>query len=425
MNRWGVCTVFALVATLAASSLSYAAQISLWPGAQISEIYDDNFHFTPISRKGDWVTTETLSGTVEAEAPHRSFFLTYQTLLIEVAHDAGADSFGKNHFVGLRDIEHLSANTDLYISDSFLVGSAVGGGFLTGANGPITAQLSESLLYKSTAISNNFSLDLISKWSEALTWSANLHQYLFVNSSNSNSGTTSMYSYGQGGAAAADYRIAGRLTAGLGYQFDDFRFSNGSLPTSDSNWPQVRMGWGANTPFIVTAQAGPIIFNSSSGTVGTVSSSSSGTTGTQSVSSKVKVDFGFVLNATYAARRWSIQASAAQIPGLSAGLAGAAIDRTFGLTGQYRFTRRMTGFVNSGYLDISGAGSYSRVITYTGGVAYEVNPAISLTGQYLGYRALLGGVSASSLVAAPGREAVANFFMFGVVLTPRPFKWSL
>ncbi len=413
-RRWGLFTVFALVATLAASSPSHAAQFWLWPGAQIAEIYDDNFHFTPIGRQGDWVTTELLSATLEAEAPRRSFFLTYQTLMFEAAHNPGADSFGKNHFVGLRDAEHLTANTDLYVTDSFLVGNAVGGGLLTGANGPITAQLSESLIYKSSAISNNFALDMISKYSEDLTWSANLHQYLLVDTSSGSSTTASEYNFGQGGAAAADYRIAGLLTAGLGYQFDDFRFSNTSLPTSEDNWPQLRIGWGVKTNFSITAQAGPIIYNSSAGTVGT-----------KSVSSKVTVDAGFLVAATYTARRWSIEATAGQTPGLSAGVSGAATDRIFGLLGQYRLTRQTTAFVNSGYLDISGSGSFSRIITYTAGLAYQVNPAISFTGQYLGYRALISGASASALVASPGSEAVANFFMFGVVLTPRPFRWSM
>ena len=253
---------------LAAARRADAVEVSLWPMAELDEFYDNNVKLTPTGRKGDFVTAESFGATLEASTAARDFFLTYQTRLLEYVSYPGLDRFGKDHAANLRDAEYLTPATTLTISDSLLVGNAVSNGILTNGATPIGTQLMQSLFYQSSTLSNDFSLDLSSRYSNSFTWTANIHQYVFttLSGSSASSSSSSGLFFDQGGSVGGLWDLPERFAGGFICQFDDFR-SNSSLPTTQTYWPQVKLAWGEGTPFSVLAQVGPIVSDSSAGSI--------------------------------------------------------------------------------------------------------------------------------------------------------------
>ncbi len=412
------CSVIVLV--LSISRVSRAAEFSLWPYAELDEAYDDNVKETSSNKKGDFLTVESLGATLEAETAERTFFLTYTTLMIEHASYSNEDSFGQDHYVGLQDTERLSASTTLSITNSFLVGNSVSGGFVTSGATPIGSQLLSSILYKSGTLSNTFAANLFSKFSDSFTWSANVHQNYF--STLSNTATTggvtgtaaSNQNFNQGGVLLGDWNLGERFTGGTSCDFEDYRFSNSEIPTTEVEWPQGRLGWGLGTPYSVLAQVGPIISESSSGTIGTVHQGA-----------ETKVDFGYLITAAYTDRRFKFSATAGQTPELSAGLGGFSTSQNYGALIQYKLSRRATLFANFGYIQFSGTGISTDVLTYTAGVSYRLAQMFTLSAQYLGYQTIGGTTGSSTIFAIPAGTTVTNIFLIGVIVTPLPLKWSM
>ena len=397
-----------------------AAEFSLWPYTEIDEAYDDNVKETSSNKKGDFLTVESLGATLEAETAARTFFLTYTTLMSEYVSYPGEDSFGQDHYVGLQDTERLSASTTLSISNSFLIGNSVGGGLVTTGATPIGSQLLSSILYKSGTLSNTFAVNLFSKFNDSLTWSVNIHQNYFSTLSNTPTaggvtGTAaSAQNFNQGAMLTGDWNLGERFTGGGTCDFEDYRFSNSDIPTTEAEWLQGRLGWGLGTPYSVLAQVGPII-----------SESSSGSTGTTHEAAQTKVDFGYLITASYTDRRLKFSATAGQTPELSAGLGGFSTSQGYGALIQYKLSRRATLFANFGYTKFSGTGVSTEVLSYTGGVSYRLAKMFTLTAQYLGYQTIGGGTSTSTIFAIPTGTTVTNIFMIGVIVAPLPLKWSM
>ncbi len=424
MRHVVICCGLAVMA-LAAARRVCAAEVSLWPMAELDEIYDSNVNLTPTNRKGDFVTAETFGATLEASTAARDFFLTYQTHLLEYASYPGHDRFGNNHFANLRDDEKLSPATTLSISDSLLVGNAVSGSILANGATPIGTQLMQSLFYRSSTLINYFGIDLFSRYSNSFTWTANIHQNLFATLSGpSSSSNGSKNFFDQGGALGGEWNFLERFAAGFGYQFEDFRSSAGDQPTAETNWPQFTMRWGEETPFSILAKVGPVISDSSSGSL--VTTSASGTLSTTSVPAKTKVDVGYLVNGNYRDRRLTVTASAAQQPGFGAGFTFATTVQTYGLLVSYKLSRRATVFVNSGYYTQSNAGVSEEVLSYTGGMTYRLNEYFTLSANYLGFQTKASGSAVvGTLVAVPGARTTVNLFQAGITFAPPPLKWRL
>ncbi len=419
-KTWRLFICMVTILMLPTARVARAAELSLWPYAEVDEAYDDNVKETSSNKKGDFLTVESFGATLEAETAARSFFLTYSTTMIEHASYSNEDSFGQNHYLGIQDTERLSANTTLSINNSFLVGNSIGGNFVTTGSTPIGSQLLSSILYRTTTLDNGFAANLFSKVSNSFSLIANVHQNFFSTLSNSvtSGGVTgsaaSKENFNQGGSLEGDWYLGERFTAGAVGDFEDFRFSNTEIPTTESEWLQARLGWGLGTPFYVLAQVGPIISESSSGTIGTTHQAA-----------QTKVDFGYLITASYKDRRLQFSAAAGQVPELSAGLGGYSTAQTYGALIQYKLSRRATLFANFGYVNFTGTGISTQVLTYTGGVSYRLAQMFSLTAQYLGYQTIGGGTSTSTAFAIPVGTTVTNIFMIGVIVTPLPLKWSM
>jgi hypothetical protein len=413
-----------VVMVLAAARLACAAEFSLWPMLEIDQIYDNNVDLTPTHRKGDFVTAETFGATLEAATATRDFFLTYQTYLLEYASYAGHDRFGNNHFANLRDDERLSPATSLSITDSLLVGNAVSNGILANGATPIGTQLMQSLFYRSSVLSNYFAMDVFSRYSDSFRWTANIHQGLFATlSSGSSSSSGNGIFFDQGTILGGEWDLPERFAAGFGYQFDDFRSSASGQPSAETNWPQIRMRWGDDTPFSFRAQVGPIISDSSSGSL--VTTDHSGNPKTTTVPAQTQVEVGYFVGGGYHDRRLTVTASAAQQPGFGAGFGFATNAQTYGVLVNYKLSRRATVFVNGGYYTQSQAGATEQALTYTGGINYRLNKYFTLSANYVGYQTKASGSAvAGTIVAVPGTRTTVNLFQVGVTFAPPPLKWG-
>lgn len=421
-----------VVVVLAWACCGWAAEISLWPMAELDEIYDNNVDLTPNNRKGDFVTAESFGATLEAATAARDIFLTYQTQLLEYASYPGHDSFGSSHFANLTDDEKLSPTTSLSISENLLVGNAASNGILINGAVPIGTQLMQSLFYQSSTLSNNIAINLFSNYNNSFRWTANVHQNLFStlsgSSSSSNKSGLSATSnssgdfFDQGGAWGGEWDLPERFAAGFGYQFEDFRSSAGNQPSADTNWPQFRARWGGDTPFSIRAQVGPVISYSSSGSF--VTTSPSGKLSVTNVPSQTAVQVGYLVSADYRGRRLSITASAAQQPEFGAGFAVATDAQSYGLLVSYKLSRRATVFFNGGYYTSSGNGISEDALTYTGGVSYRLNEYLTLSANYLGFQTKASGAAAAgTFVSVTGARTTTNLFQAGITFAPPPLKW--
>ncbi len=409
---------------LAAARRAGAVELSLWPQFELDEFYDNNVKLTPTNRKGDFVTAESFGATLEASTAARDFFLTYQTQLLEYVSYGGLDRFGKDHAANLRDAEYLTPATTLTISDSLLVGNAVSNGILTNGATPIGTQLMQSLFYQSSTLSNDLSLDLSSRYSNSFTWTGNIHQYTFttLSGSSASSSSNSGLFFDQGGSVGGLWDLPERFAAGFICQFDDFR-SNSSLPTTQTYWPQAKVEWGEGTPFSLLAQVGPVVSDSSAGSIATTTSS--GTAATTGEPAQTEVNVGYLVSGNYHNRRLAITASASQAPGFGAGFAGFATEQSYGLLASYKLSRRATAFVNGGYYTISGTGVSANVLTYTAGLTYRLNEYFMLSANYLGFQTKASGSAVGTLVAVPGKTSTVNLLQAGITFAPPAFKWRL
>lgn len=408
--------LIALMAALfiTAPAAGRAMEISLFPAAELDQLYNSNVGVTSSNQQGDWITAELVGARLEASSPNRDCFLNYSTVFAENAWYQNLDRFGRDQNVQLNDSEHLSMTSSLNISDTFLRGNAASGQFYTGDAEPIGPQLMSALLYASTttAETNAFSANFRHVNSDLLAWSSEVHQNFFsTNSASTVSNVATGLSFDQGGSLSVDRPLGERFTIGAGYRFDDFRFSNG-VPSSESHMPMLRLGWGIGTPFTIAASAGPTIVSSSSGAIGATT-----------ISGATNVEPGFQLTANYAGERFTLQGSADEYSGLSAGFGGQTNNITASSLFQYKLTRRAVLFTNVGYFDFSGTGTNGYSFSYAAGASYRLTRQISLTAEYYGYRTLANGVTAGALVASPGQTVATNVLLFGVVFQAAPWKW--
>jgi hypothetical protein len=404
-----VAWILFLVLLLSARAVQ-ATEYSLWPQLRIAGTYDDNTNTTPTNLKGDFLSVQSPGTTLKASNVARDLYLTYQTLLLENASYSGKDRFFQDHYFNFQDNERLNPNTTLSINESFLLGNSIGGGVITNNTVPLGSQLLQSLLSNSSTMSSTFAATLVSRFSDSFSWNANINQTTFSLLSGS---PESKYNFSQGVAVAGDWNVGERFTVGTGYTFTDFRFSNSSTPTSEANMLAMRLGWGAGTPFSFLAQVGPVISQTSAGSIGKAA-----------VSSQTSVDVGFLITGAYTGRRLSLTGTFSQAPGLNNGLAGAGIAQNYVTLVQYKLSRRATIFANGGYNSTEGASNSSRVIAVTAGLSYLLNENLSLSFNYVGYSSIADGVGASALVRVPGSESVTNLFIIGVTLHPDPLRWK-
>src|SRR5262249_52182398 len=334
---------------------------------------------------------------------------TYQTMMLTYLNYSNEDRFFNDNYFLLSDLERLGKDTTLTISDSLLMGNAVSSGLMTNGPLPVGPQFMQALLNPSTTTNNNFSVQYATKFSNTFHFSATAFQNFFIGASNS----VSKYSFSQGAILSTDRLIGQRVTVGFSYQFGDYRFSANNVPTTDTHWPQLTLGWGVGTPFSVLAQVGPVIASSSSGIIGSTPQPA-----------RTTVNAGWALTGSYTGRRLTGSASLGQQPSLSTGLGGFATAQNYTATIQYKLTRSATVYANGGYYQADGTGFSNKVVSYGAGISYRLGRVVALTAGFVGYQTQINGVSPASVGGATQGTTNTKMALMGLIFTPEAFRWN-
>lgn len=357
--------------------------VELWPLLDLSAQYTDNLLLAP-KAKSDEVATLVGGGSLALDNPQRRLTLDYLTDGQLYAEHANLDRLAKDHYVGLHDEEALSETSKLSISNTFLDGESVFGQALIGASG-LNLQLGEALLQRNYQ-TNSFDSRLHQGLGPLLFTDFDLHQNTFATSTGNSSLSTN-----QGAYASVYYRLDGRLWAGAGYDFEDFRFS--SQPRSDSCEPYLTLRSDLTRRIRLAAQAGPLVSASPSGT---------------------STDVGYAIAASYRAKYWNFDLGSSRAPGMTAGFGGAGINQSVYATSFYRLTRRTGLYAYAGYSEVSGSGARTEIQSFGTAVERRLSRAVSLYAQYLWFRS-----------ATPGSQsALTNSIVAGAKLYARPWHWS-
>ncbi|HVB80574.1 MAG TPA: hypothetical protein VNE82_11605 [Candidatus Binataceae bacterium] len=357
--------------------------VELWPLLDLSGQYTDNLLLAP-DAKSDEVATLVGGASLVLDNPHRRFQLDYLTDGQLYAEHTNFDRLAKDHYVGLHDEERLSETSRLSISDTFLDGQSVFGQTLIGSSG-LNLQLGEALLQRNYQ-TNSFEGQLHQDLGASLFADFDLHQNTFATSTGSSSLSTN-----QGAYETVYYRLSGRLSAGAGGDFEDFRFS--SQPRSDSGEPYLALRSDLTARIRLSAEAGPLISDTRSG---------------------ASIDAGYAIAASYRAKHWSFELASSRAPGMTAGFGGAGINQSVYTTSFYRLTRRTGLYAYGGYNEVTGDGARTEIQALGAGVEHRLNRALSLYVQYLWFRS-----------ATPGSStALTNSITVGARLDARPWHWS-
>jgi hypothetical protein len=403
-------SLWVLALMLAVDSASaHSAEFSLMPQLTIQGAYDDNTELTPSERKQSVLMVEAPGATFEGSNSAREFYLTYETLLLEHATSTQKNRLFRDNYFALHDLDKIGVNTRLSVDESVLLGNSLGGGIITNDDIPLGPQVMQTLLSNSNTLGSSFALNLQSHYGTSVSWSASVTQTTFSILSNN---PDSKYNFAEGASLNVDWNLRERLFAGLGYTFDDFRFSDQAMPTTEAHTIALRLGWGAGTPLSIIAQVGPVIAQNSSGSVAQSTDSS-----------HFSIKPGYFLSGAYDTRRLSIAITCSQAPGLNSGLGGTAIAQTYTALAQYKITRRATVFSNAGYYATSGINGSSDVMAYSSGLSYVLNEKLSLNVNYINYRTLASGPGANVFVSVPGSSIVTNLFIVGVTVYPGRLVW--
>jgi len=391
------------VATVAVAQVSS----TLYPYGEFAALYDDNIdQAAGRNGRGDFISTELLGGSLQTDAPQKHFALDYSTLESQYLSTPSLDRTFQDHFVGASYDQRLSPNITFSMGDSLLIGDAVSSAIITGGQVPLSLQLLQGLLFRSSSHNNFFNSDI--SYSNPQSWraSATVEQLFF------SGGGTSGESFGQGCTLTADHDLGkSEFDLGAAYSFEDFRFSE-LFPPTETHWPQLRLIWHPDANLDVLVRTGPIFADSFAGDSNGVPHSGGWT-----------IDPGGMLQMRYSGRRFNVSIEGGQEPGLGAGLAGAALYRSASLFFEYSISRRLVVFVKQGFLQTSANGSSSQLITYSVGATNQISQHLSLTCQYYGIRNTVSGSSAQVIGVESGTNAVANLFLVGVIWQVAPIHW--
>jgi len=385
-----------------------AATFTFYPYAELASVYTDNAsHYSSSDAHGDFIATELLSGSLQADASEKHFALDYSTVESQYISTPSLNRAFQDHFVGTSYDQRISPGITLSVNDSLLVGDGVSSTIITGNQIPIGSQLLQGLLARSSSRDNLFNAGL--SYSEPQSWDlgTQVRQLFF-----SGGGGASGESFGQGIALTADRPLGGYYWLGAGYSFDDFRFES-QFPRAESHWPQMRLTWQPDLNYYVLVRGGPILMGSFAG-------ASSGVYRSGGWS----INPGGLVQARYSNPRFVAQLEGGQQPGLGAGLAGAALNRSVSLLLQYAASRSVSLFIKQGFLEVSARDRDSKLITYSIGATWLLSRKLFVTAQYYSMRNIYGGGSGARAAGAEsGTRLTTNMFLIGATWQSAPIRW--
>lgn len=366
---------------LACGGVHAQSALELWPTVTLGELYSDNVELTP-QPISDEISSLIGGGTALLTSPARTVQLDYQTDVQVFAQHPSFNRYFQDQLADLRDTENLSPATSLWLQDSFFNGQSAFGQSLIGAGG-VSPQLGQAL-QQANFLSNFFDLHLHHDFSEAISSDFDLHQSYF----DASQGITAI-SNNQGGSLVFYRAMTSRLRLGLGYDFEDFRFSN--EPRADAHEPAAYFQFSATPALSFNGQLGPTILQSPSQT---------------------QLGVGYSLASTYTRERWTASLSSGRMPDITAGFGGVGTSQFVTGTCKYQMSRRTSAYVLAYYDKLSGTAS-SVWLNYGAGVNWQVTRYVSIFGQYLGYR----------IDNPTGPTTTSDSVFVGITITPKPFRW--
>lgn len=395
------CLIFLLPAAGHADNL-----LRFYPELQASGLYGTNIPLRTTNEEGDWVGTLVGGFYLDYTSAARYASIHYDTFAQLFAHNTQFDRAGEGQSVRITDDEHLSDTTklrfdELYYRDAPSVASIVTSDQAPGFNS-VAAGL---LLANDQASINQFSAILSHYWGS--NWASELavHQTTFWNNGGSNNSQNNE-SFEQGLSTFTDYHFNSRFTLGLGYRFYDFRFTFPGRPGAEAHWPFVRTSWQ------------PIENLYLQGIVGVVISYTQGT-------DRQAVNVGGIGLATYDLQRAHFKIYGGQQPELTSGFSGAGTLKEVRGELIYDFTHRLSGRVGGGYFDSNGSGFNGQLISWGVSMNYRINRWLS---SHAGFVQLRRNETTSSEFLPSGtqngKEAVGNYFVFGLNASVEAFRWS-
>lgn len=381
-TAWITLAAGASLLCIACETAYAGTRVELWPLLDTSQQYTDNLLLAP-NPKSDEITTIIGGASLAVDNPRQRFELDYLTDGQLYAEHPEYDRLAKDNYAGLRGQKNISEDTRLWVSDTFIDGQSMFGMALVGAQG-LNPQLGQALLQRD-ALTNEFDSSLHHDFLPRFSADFDVHQAIYTAS---NAGTG--LSTNQGGAATSYYALNRHLRTGLGADIEDFRFSG--APGSDTYMPYFALASNPSLGIDLTARAGPIFTQSSSG---------------------IGSDFGYSTTARYAAKRWNVDFSSGRMSSMTAGFSGAGISQFVYSAGSYALNRRISLYTNAGYNKLTGGGVSADIMSCAAGFNYRLDQRLTLYAQYLWFRTTRPGSSA----------ALANVVAVGMKLDARPWRW--
>jgi hypothetical protein len=360
--------------------------IRFFPGGAVNGFYSDNVPISTQNPEGDFGANLVAGFYLDLTSPARHASLSYTTLAQLLAQHSSLDRAGKAQFVRAQDDESWSNKTKLHLHDTFLRASPVAMATV-GTQGPeFNGVWGGLLLARADSMINHLTVQLSHDWTPR--WSTQVaagQETLWSRNDNNN--------FAQWAVILQTYKINRYLIVGPGYRFYDFRFTVSGRPGVETHWPYFRVAFTPVENLLITGIAGPLI----SYTFGT---------------DRQKVEPGGRGTLAYTFLRGRVYIIGGQEPALVSGLAGAGTRKFVRGGVRYEFSRRLTGFVNGGYIAEQGGKVTAQGISYAAGVTYRENRWLTLFARYQGIR------------VTRAREAVSNYYIVGVSFAFEAFRWS-
>ncbi len=390
--------IFAAPAAARADSL-----FRLFPEAQLSGFYDDNFRFRTTNEEGDFGSVLAAGFFLDYTSAARYALLHYDTFAQLFAHNSQYDRAGEGQYVNATDDENLSATTKLRLNELFFRDAPGYMSVVGGNQGPaINTVAAELLLANDRASVNICGAELMHYWGR--NWSSALdvrQATLWSTGSNSNPNYTS---YGQSIGGTTEYHFSERFSLGATYRYYYALSNIPGRPGEQSHGIYVRPVWQ------------PMENLSLSGHVGIMISHLQGT-------NQENVALGGSGQLTYSFRRARLTIYGGQEP--TALVSSTGKTRFVNGSISYTFTQRLTGTVGAGYYEFSGTQFSGQIISWGVGLSDRVNKWLVVYARFL---EIDRTETASSQFLPSGMQngqgATGNYFTVGLNVSVEAFRWS-
>ncbi len=377
-----------------------ATLFSFYPILQVTEGYNDNITLAATHHLSDFVTTGVTGFALDFGGGGRTGSFQYDTVLQNYATHTEFNSYAGTNFVTLVDQETLSPDLSMYINDSAVVGK-ITGGLLVGNTGAVSSQVAQSALTNTQTESNNF--NVLFNRTIGARWTATLG----VTQDFYSSGLETEYS--QGGMTSLLYTVLPQLQTGLGYTFNDFRFSD--MPPGEAHTTQLVAHWSPTERLKVDLAGGVVAIDNFGGPSG---------------SFLVRPAGNGAL--TFLGERWTVTLGGGQVASITGGLGGAGLNRYVNAVISYALQRHTFANFGASYNDYVGSGASGSFASIGASLSTQPRKWLTLFAQYQGFSNSISAASGAPIGAftvPAGKTATTNTYTLGIKIAFDAYDYAL